>query len=88
MNNRIIRYFNQNRIKVIITIFVIVFIIILIYTVNSILANREPENTQRNDTIVDSSVPSESVITEETVDTDKTEANTDKKSSAPIAAPE
>lgn len=76
MNNRIIRYFNQNRIKVIITIFVIVFIIILIYTVNSILANREPENTQRNDTIIDSSVPSESVITGETVDTDKTEANT------------
>lgn len=74
MNNRIIRYFNQNRIKVIITIFIIVFIIVLIYTVNNILANR-PQTILPEDTIIDSGIPSESVISGTKVEEEKTENN-------------
>lgn len=65
---KLIRYWNQNRLKIIITVIIIVFIIILIQTINQILENaRVTEESAKNETIVDTSKPSESVITGEEI---------------------
>ena len=42
--NRFIRYWNQNRKKIIIAILIVAFIIIIIKTINYILENQEDEN--------------------------------------------
>lgn len=75
--NKIIRYLNQNRIKVIITILIIVFIIVIINVINSVL-DQSYENMQRNTTgIIDQSIPGESVISGENVSEEVTNKNID-----------
>lgn len=59
--NKFIRYWNQNRKKIIIIIAVIAFIIILIQIINSILANGA--KTEINSERKDKTKPSQSVIT-------------------------
>lgn len=73
--NKLIRYWNQNRLKIIITGIIIVFIIILIQTINAILKNTRFEENENKETIVDTSKPSESVITGEKLPEKTTDAN-------------
>lgn len=73
--NKLIRYWNQNRLKIIITGIIIVFIIILIQTINAILKNTRLEENENKETIVDTSRPSESVITGEKLPEKTTDAN-------------
>lgn len=75
--NRFIRYWNQNRFKIIIISAIVVFIWLLIYTINSILANIPQESTKTNVTIQDSSKPTESVITGEEMPEETVNENTD-----------
>lgn len=76
--NRFIRYFNQNRVRIIITILIVVFIIVLIQTINYILKQSQPDIQPTNQTeIEDTSIPSESVITGEKIEKETTEVNTD-----------
>lgn len=70
-----IRYFNQNRWKIIITIIIIVFIIILIKTINAILLNNKEKMFQENKVIQDSSKPTESVLSGEEVSEKETDKN-------------
>lgn len=72
---KFIRYLNQNRIKVIITIFIIVFLIALIHTINNILGQAQTEQPSTNSIIEDTSRPSESVITGEELPEETTDAN-------------
>ena len=74
--NRIIRFFNQNRIRIIITILIIVFILSIIYAVNKILEQTRTDISQVSNHIEDSSVPIESVITGEEIDEEVTLENT------------
>lgn len=74
--NRIIRFFNQNRIRIIITILIIAFIFILIYAVNDVLEQTRTDISQVSNRIEDSSVPSESVISGEEIDEEVTVENT------------
>ena len=66
MLNQIIRYFNQNKRKIIIGVAVIAFLIILLITVNSIIGQNQPqENTDPNDyTVTDLEKPDESIISD------------------------
>ena len=74
--NRFIRYFNQNRIRIIITILIVVFIIIIIQVVNYILKQSRTEYQPSNSiTIEDTSIPSESVITGEKLPEETTKTN-------------
>lgn len=73
--NRFIRYWNQNRIKIIITILIIAFIIILIQVINNILKQVQSEIPISNTVIKDTSIPDESVITGEKLPEEKTESN-------------
>ena len=73
--NKLIRYWNQNRLKIIITGIIIVFIIILIQTINAILKNTRLEENENKETIVDTSKPSESVITGEKLPEETTDSN-------------
>ena len=73
--NKLIRYWNQNRLKIIITGIIIVFIIILIQTINAILKNTRLEENEKKETIVDTSRPSESVITGEKLPEETTDSN-------------
>lgn len=73
--NRFIRYFNQNRFRIIITILIVAFIIILIQIINYILKQFQTDITQTEPTIVDSSIPRESVITGEELPEETTETN-------------
>ncbi len=74
--NRFIRYFNQNRIRIIITILIVVFIIIIIQVVNYILKQSRTEYQPSNSiTIEDTSIPSESVITGEKLPEETTNTN-------------
>lgn len=75
--NRFIRYWNQNRFKIIIISAIVVFIWLLIYTINSILINIPQESTKTNVTIQDSSKPTESVITGEEMPEETVNENTD-----------
>ena len=73
--NRFIRYFNQNRVKIIIAILIVAFIIILIQALNYILKQSQTEIQLSNSTIVDTSMPSQSVITGEEVPEETTDIN-------------
>lgn len=74
---KLIRYWNQNRLKIIITGVIIVFIIILIQVINIMLKNTRVEENQNKETIVDTSKPSESVITGEGLPEETTNQNVD-----------
>lgn len=74
---KLIRYWNQNRLRIIITGIIIVFIIILIQAINTILKNTRVEENQNKETIVDTSKPSESVITGEGLPEETTNQNVD-----------
>ena len=72
--NKLVRYWNQNRGKIIITIAIIAFIIILIQIVNGILENSETERKEIS--TIDYTKPVQSVITGEIVSEEKTTENT------------
>lgn len=61
---KLIRYWNQNRLKIIIMLIIIVFIIILIKTTNNMLKNRD-EVITNNIVTTNTSGPTESVLTGE-----------------------
>lgn len=71
---KLVRYWNQNRGKIIRTIAIIAFIIILIQIVNSILENAKSKSNA--DLITDKTKPTQSVITGEIVSEEKTDENT------------
>ena len=74
--NKFIRFWNQNRIRIIITALIVVFIIILIQAINAVLKNsRVEEYTPNNTTIVDTGKPTESVISGEEAPEEDTENN-------------
>lgn len=73
---KLIRYWNQNRLKIIIIGIIIVFIIILIQVLNGILEKTKPDPNTEKVVIKDTSKPSESVITGEEVKEEVTEENT------------
>lgn len=73
--NRFIRYWNQNKNKIIITILIVVFIIILIQTINYILGQIQNEPQPSNSDIEDTSRPSESVMTGERLPEETTDNN-------------
>lgn len=78
MINRFIRYWNQNRKKILITILIVTFAILLIKTINYILGQQTPEITNSVNTLIeDSSIPTESVITGQTLHTETTNINMD-----------
>lgn len=66
MLNQIIRYFNQNKKKIIIGVAVIAFLIILLTIINSaIKQNRQKENIDPNDyAVTDLEKPNESIISD------------------------
>ncbi len=66
MLNQIIRYFNQNKKKIIIGVAVIAFLIILLTIINSaIKQNRQKENKDPNDyAVTDLEKPNESIISD------------------------
>ena len=73
--NKLIRYWNQNRLKIIIIGIIIVFIIILIQTINGILESANTDSNTANAVIKDTSIPSESVITGEKLPEETTNTN-------------
>ena len=73
--NRFIRYFNQNRVKIIIAILIVAFIIILIQAINNILKEMQTEEEPTEPVIQDSSRPVESVITGEELTEETTDNN-------------
>lgn len=73
--NRFIRFFNQNRIRIIVTILIVVFIILIIQAINYILKQAEPEAAPTEPEIVDTSRPSESVISGEELPEETTDTN-------------
>lgn len=75
--NKLIRYWNQNRLKIIIMVLIIVFIIILIQVINSILENTRTTSESGNKVIEDTSRPDESVITGEELSDETTDENVD-----------
>ena len=72
---KLIRYLNQNRLKIIIIGIIIVFVIILIQTINGILERANTDFNTSNVVIEDTSIPSESVITGEKLPEETTSAN-------------
>lgn len=72
--NKLVRYWNQNRGKIIMTIAIIAFIIIIIQLTNNFLKNREKEITEKKN--VDSTKPVQSIITGEIVSEEITNQNT------------
>ena len=73
--NRFIRYFNQNRVKIIIAILIVAFIIILVQAINNILKEMQTEEEPTEPVIQDSSRPVESVITREELTEETTDNN-------------
>ena len=73
--NRFIRYWNQNRGKIIMTIAIIAFVIVIIQIFDNLLENTNSSSTSQNK-VVDKNKPTESVITGEKVSEEKTEENT------------
>lgn len=74
---KLIRYWNQNRLKIIIMGLIIVFIIVLIQAINGILKNTRYEENENKEIIVDTGKPSESVITGEKLPEEITNTNVD-----------
>ena len=72
---KLIRYWNQNRLKIIIIGIIIVFIIILIQTINGILERVNTDSNETNVVIKDTSIPGESVITGEELPEETTNTN-------------
>ncbi len=73
---KLISFWNQNRVKIVIIGLIIIFIIILIFTINTILStNTENTNQVTENKIVDISKPTESVITGESISENITENN-------------
>ena len=70
---KIIKYWNQNRLKIIIILIIIVFIFALIYTTNIILSQSETNEMSQNTTIVNYTGPTESVVTGEEMTQDQTQ---------------
>ena len=75
--NKLIRYWNQNRLRIIITVLIIAFIIIIIQVINSILENSRKTLESENKIIKDTSRPSESVISGEKIPEKETDKNVD-----------
>lgn len=76
--NRFIRYWNQNRKKILIAIVIVAITIFLIKAINYILSQQTREITiNENSVIVDSSIPTESVITGEKLPEITTNRNMD-----------
>lgn len=76
--NKFIRYWNQNRKKIIVAIAVVVFAIIITKITNYILGQQLLEKPETVNTIIkDSSVPTQSVITGETLPYETTNKNID-----------
>lgn len=71
--NKIIRYWNQNRIKIILIIAIIVFMYILIQVTNNLIKDKKQE--QQIVSNIDKSMPIKSVITGETVTIEQTNDN-------------
>ena len=72
---KLISLWNKNRWKIIITVLIIIFVIILIYTINSILSRTQEKNYTNTNQIEDISIPSESVISGGSVSEQVTEEN-------------
>ncbi len=70
---KIIRYWNQNKIKIILIIAIIVFIYILIQVTNNLIKDKKQEQQMISN--IDKSVPIKSVITGETVSIEQTNDN-------------
>ena len=78
MINRFIRYWNQNRKKILIAIVIVAITIFLIKAINYILGQQTRESTiSDNVVIIDSSIPTESVITGEKLPEITTNRNMD-----------
>lgn len=76
--NRFIRYWNANRKEILITILVVAFAILLIKAINYILGQQtETTAINRNNIITDISIPTESVITGESLSDETTNLNMD-----------
>lgn len=71
--DKIIRYWNQNRIKIILIIAIIVFVFILIQVTNNLIKEKKQEQQMISN--IDKSVPIKSVITGETVPIGQTNDN-------------
>ena len=72
---KLIKYWNQNRWKILITAIIIVFVIALIYTINSVLKNVQEPVIRPQATVPDLSKPTESVITGEEITEEEAEEN-------------
>lgn len=76
--NRFIRYWNQNRKKIIMAIVIVAFAIIITKIINHILGQQLLEGPAKSNTIIeDSSIPTQSVITGETLPYEITNENID-----------
>ena len=73
--NRFIRFFNQNRIRIIVTILIVVFIILIIQVINYILKQYDDDVEPTKPEIVDTSRPTESVISGEELPEETTDTN-------------
>lgn len=73
--NRFIRFFNQNRIRIIVTILIVVFIILIIQVINYILKQQDDNVVPTEPEIVDTSRPTESVISGEELPEETTDTN-------------
>ena len=73
--NKLIRYWNQNRLKIIITIIIIVLIIVVIQIINNFLANIQGSSTQTEWKVPDLSRPTESVLSGEEIPEETADKN-------------
>ena len=73
--NKLIRYWNQNRLKIIITILIIVLIIVVIQIINNFLANIQGSSTQTEWKVPDLSRPTESVLSGEEIPEETADKN-------------
>ena len=74
--NKFIRYWNQNRLMIIIVLIIIVLVIAVIQTVNYLLGNINEPLIQTEEKIPDLSRPTESVLSGEKVPEENSHENT------------
>ena len=72
--NKLIRYWNQNRVKIILVVAVIAFLIIVIQLLNQVARENNKANNAKKENVVEG-LPTESIIGGQTVSTEKTEVN-------------
>ena len=72
--NKLIRYWNQNRVKIILVVAVIAFLIIVIQLLNQVARENNKANNTKKENVVEG-LPTESIIGGQTVSTEKTEVN-------------